>query len=81
MKRFECPVCRKKTTKVYAKDRRYIPIANCIIRYRQCKFCDTKFVTKEDLNTHEETLLKLLYRSNKELILGEKFYDEASWID
>lgn len=77
MKKFECPVCHKPTTRIYAKDGKYILSANVAVRYRKCKFCDTKFVTKEDLDTKEEELLHLIHRSNKELL----FYDEASWID
>lgn len=76
MRKFECPVCHKQT-RVYAKDRKYIVSANCAIRYRRCKSCGTKMVTKEDLDTKEEELLHLIYRSNRELL----FYDEASWID
>ena len=75
MKKFECPVCHKPTTRIYAKDSKYILTANVAIRYRLCKRCKTKFVTKENLNTKEEELLHLIYRSNKELLLGGKDYE------
>jgi transcriptional regulator NrdR family protein len=67
MKRFLCPICHNES-RIYAKDKRYIKSANCILRYRRCVECDNRFMTKEDLDEKTEQLFRTITKKPKDLL-------------
>lgn len=66
MKKFQCPFCKNESTRIYAKDKKYLTSAGVILRYRKCECCGSKFMTKDD--TKKEILFRTINKSINEML-------------